>query len=258
MDHAGAKLGEQGPGASTSLLLKLSQFPILFARAVGFGRRRSHLNPGTLNTASVTLVDLGRGPMAITCSHVLAEYRRVRDSGEPVFFQIANVTLDPDAQVIAESTDLDLATIHLSLQQATMLRDDGVVGASIFQPAAWPPNPINENDVVALGGFPGSWREAVALNEIRSNSYSIGATAVSSVAEDHFACRFERDRWVWASRVHTLGDVNDLGGLSGGPVFALRGFRYDLVGIIYEFSRDFDILFLRPAHLIHVDGRIGL
>ena len=76
--------------------------------------------------------------------------------------------------------------------------------------------------------------------------YSIGATAVRSAGEDRFACLFERQRWVSSFR-HELQDLEELGRMSGGPVFRLGYLQWELVGFIYEFSPQYDIMFMRPA-----------
>jgi hypothetical protein len=213
---------------------KLSEFPLLFARSVVFGK----------------------GPIAVTCAHVLGEYRTLRDSGRHLHFQIGNVALDPIAQLIAEDTYLDLATVRLSESQAAALEGDGVAGGSIFRPRGWPLPPVKAGDAVALGGFPARWRERLAFDELELRGFGIGATSVSSVSENHFACRFERDRWRWAFRLDGLNDLQELGGMSGGPAFLHRGIYFDLVGIIYEFSPGLDIMRLRPAHLIKPDGTL--
>jgi hypothetical protein len=227
---------------------KLSEFPLLFARSVVFGQ------PPMNGTA--TLVDFGTGPIAVTCAHVVGEYRTLRDSGRRLPFQIGNVTLDPITQLIAEDPYLDLATIRLSQEQAAALSEDGLAGGSIFQPRAWPPPPVIAGDIVALGGFPGPWRERLAFDALELRGFGIGATSVSSVSEDHFACRFERDRWKWSFRLDGLNDLQELGGMSGGPAFHDRGLHFDLVGIICQFSPGLDVMRLRPAHLIQADGSI--
>jgi len=237
-----------GTKATVKFEQKLSEFPLLFARSVLFGE------PPINGTA--TLVDLGSGPIAVTCAHVLNEYRSLRDSGRHLRFQIGNVVLDPIAQLIAEDPYMDLATVRLSQGQAAALIGDGVVGSSIFRPRGWPLPPVKAGDVVALGGFPGPWRERLAFDELELRGFGIGATSVSSVSEDHFACRFERERWKWSFRLDGLSDLQELGGMSGGPAFLDRGLHFDLVGIVYEFSPGLDIMRLRPAHLIQPDGSI--
>ena len=58
-----------------SLGRMLGQFPILFARAVIFGKQRSQTEAGSINNGTSTLVDFGTGPITVTCAHVLAAYR---------------------------------------------------------------------------------------------------------------------------------------------------------------------------------------
>ena len=58
------------------------------------------------------------------------------------------------------------------------------------------------------------------------------------------------------SRKDELPDLKTLGGLSGGPVFAERPLRRELVGIISDFKETYDIMFLQHAHWIQKDGSI--
>jgi hypothetical protein len=256
MEDAANDVEEAKRLAAGALGQKLSEFPLLFANSVFFGRRSSRQAPTRVNSGTVTLVDFGTGPIALTCAHVLTEYRRLLGSGESVFFQIGNLSLDPLAQLIVESPSMDLATIALSQKQAAIITRDGLSGAAVFQPTTWPSPPVKESDVVALGGFPGTWRERVTSDELDFHGFGIGATFVASVAEDHFACQFERDHWVWAYRIDGLQGLKELGGMSGGPAFIHRGLHYDFVGIIYELSPDYDVMFLRPAQLIRANGSI--
>jgi hypothetical protein len=253
-DKDRAKTDESRRLAARPLGQQLAKFPLRFASAVFFGQPPSRDAPAGVNNGTVTLMNLGAGPIAVTCAHVLAEYRDLRESGKYAVFQIGNVNLDPLAQVIAEDRNIDLATIRLSEGQAARIRKDGLFDTSFFEPSTWPPPPVKESDVVALGGFPGTWRETRSFNELDFPSFSIGATMVTCVAEDHIACQFDRDRWLWPYRADGLKDLRDLGGLSGGPAFVHRGLHYDFVGIIYEFNSEFDIMLLRPAHFIRADG----
>ena len=70
---------------------------------------------------------------------------------------------------------------------------------------------------------------------------------MASVKEDHSVCQFEREYWVETMNRHNHNgmDLHDLGGLSGGPVFIHRELFWELVGIIYEFSPEFDLMYVR-------------
>jgi hypothetical protein len=242
----------------TKLETESAKFPLLFARALTFGRGQLDV----IKNGTATLVNFGSGAIAITCHHNLDGYRKLlSEARQDAFFRIANVDLDPFSQLIDQDPSCDLATIRLSQRQAEELRADGCgPEASIFEPKSWPSPLVEKGESVALGGFPGDLRELISPHWLRRNSFSIGATSVSSVTNHQFACQFERHLWVWASKRHSLEDAQqharELGGLSGGPVFALRGFSYDFVGIIYEFSSNLDILFAKHASLIGADGTI--
>lgn len=238
-------------------------FPILFARAIIFGDRASRHAPTRINSATATLLDLGNGPIAVTCFHVLAEYRK----SEAATFQIGSVRVDPEAQLVSEDCPSDLATIRLLSAQAEAIIEDQILNTSrvfpIFKPESWPPAPVQEGDIVALAGFPAIWRKRLSVfHEFDFYGLAIGATRVTTVEENQFSCRFERSRWVWQSRMDGLSDLlreiggMELGGMSGGPVFAFRENRADLVGFISQFSTALDKMYLKPASLIRPDGTI--
>jgi len=207
-----------------------------------------------LYNGTATLLELGSKKVAITCAHVLEKYTDLRRSERKAIFQIGNIKLDPISQLIAEDHKTDLATILLSDEQAGVMEKNG---RQFFLPVSWPPGLIKEGDWVALGGYPGILRKQVSWNELDLIGYSVGATPVTSVTEEKLGCRFERERWVWGYRSEGMREPENLGGLSGGPAFILRQLHWELAGIMFEFSASFDIMFLRPAHMIHENGSIA-
>jgi hypothetical protein len=235
---------------------KLAKYPLLFSKAAFFGERPAKHKSTYVRNGTVTLVDFGTGPIAITCAHVISDYRKLLKTNERALFQLGNVEFDPLSQLIAEDKRLDLATIRLTPTQAKAITREGEIGACFFQPVSWPPPSLSEGDFIAFGGFPGRWRERRAFDKLVFPSFSSGACRVASVAEDRFACQFERDYWVTAFDIDKREDLEDLGGLSGGPAFIHRGLYWDFAGVIYEFSNDYDIMLLRPAHLFNPDGSI--
>jgi hypothetical protein len=204
-----------------------------------------------LKNGTATLVQLGCNRIAVTCYHVLEEYRRIPGA----IFQIGNVKLDPNEQLLAEQPQADLATIRLSEAQAQALTTSQGIKGDFFQPRSWPPAAVRENDCVAIGGYPGTWRQRISPDVLDFYSYGVGATAVTSVHENRFACQFDRQRWISSFR-DKCPNQEELGGMSGGPVFRLGHLHWELVGFIYEFSPQFDIMLLRPAHIIQADGSI--
>jgi len=226
--------------ALTPLEKTLAEFPLKFAVAVLIAEPSRFDGDVRLTNGTATLVQFGRNRFAVTCSHVLEKYRRTPDA----ILQIGNIKLDPTVQLVAEHPTADLATIRISESQAEGLTACDGMRAEFFQPTSWPPATVRENHCVALCGYPGKWRQRMSPEKIDFYGYSIGATAVTSAGEDRFACLFERQRWVSSFR-HELQDLEELGGMSGGPVFRLGYLQWELVGFIYEFSPQYDIMFMR-------------
>lgn len=113
-----------------------------------------------------------------------------------------------------------------------------------------------EGEYVAFGGFPGDWRSVKSMDELEFNSWSSGATEISSVSENQFVCKFEREYWVAA-----IGDddgiaFSKLGGLSGGPALVDRGLYWDLIGIISQYHEKYDAMFFPLLSAVNIDGTI--
>jgi len=235
---------------------QVGKFPLLFAKPVFFGRLPSKHSPSKVSNGTITLVDLGTGLLGVTCAHVMSGYREMQQQFGNVVFQIGNINLDPLRQLVAEDIALDLTIIKLTDAQVKALNSEGEIGSCVFRPVSWPPPPVTPGDFVAFGGFPGSLRERLSFDELEFPSWSSGACRVEAVADDRFSCVFEREYWVTSFGQKHHMELKDLGGMSGGPAFIHRGLHWDFVGLIYEFSKEFDIMFFRPAALVCADGSI--
>lgn len=235
---------------------KLAKFPLLFSKAVFFGRRPSMMRKGRIWNGSVTLVDLGAGPLAVTCQHVISCFRRMRKCSNKVLFQIGSVELDPLAQLVDEDRRIDLATIRLTPEQAKTLTSEGEIGSCIFHPRTWPSPLLKKGEFVAFGGFPGALRTPVSCDEIAFGTWSSGASEVSSVSEYQFVSAFDRDDWVKSFGVSNRMDFKTLGGMSGGPAFVKRHLYWDFVGIVSEYNANYDAVFFSSAGALHADGTI--
>ncbi len=232
----------------------LSKFPLRFAKAVIFGERPSREKTSWIKSATITLVNFGKGPIGITCAHVLSAYREVLKDFDNTLFQIGDAAFDPLPQLIAEDTDLDLESIELTKDQVKAITADGEIGSCVFEPSSWPPPILKSGDFVAFGGFPGGLRRRPEHDEVVFGSWSIGAASVTTVDEHRFSCQFNREYWVSSFGAKHQTELRDLAGMSGGPAFIHRGLYWDFVGIVYEFSTNFDIMFLRSARIIQTDG----
>jgi hypothetical protein len=234
---------------------EMSKFPLRFATAAFFGDRPKKGRLQKVNNGTVTLLNLDGRRIALTCSHVLEGYRKIY--GTPnTNFQIGDLELNPLDRIIDESSDLDLVTLDLEGLSLREFSNDEGIGTHFFDPVRWPPDRIKQGDFVAFGGFPGLWRQNLSWRELLFDSWSSGATEVTSVSEDHFVCQFEREFWVASLNLHGLEglELRKLGGLSGSPVFIHRSIYWELVGVVYEFSESFDLMYARPTSLLRKDG----
>jgi len=109
-----------------------------------------------------------------------------------------------------------------------------------------------------LAGFPGKYRQTLAFDEIEFSPFCAAGIKVHYAQHDYFTCQFEREFWVKSFGAEESAKHLEpmLGGMSGGPAFVDRGLSWELGGIIYQHSPDFDILRLRPVTLINPDGTL--
>lgn len=236
---------------------QLGKFPLLFAKSVLFGERPSKERPTAISTGSASLVNLGCGPMVVTCEHVVAGYRKMAAKYENVLFQVSDIEIDPLNQLIALDTRLDLATIRLSDAQAKAITSSGPIGSCVFEPKSWPPEPVVKGQFVAFGGFPGSLRTVESFDELVFSSWSSGASEVSSVSEGQFVSSFDREFWVRSFGTDAHLTITDLGGLSGCPAFVNRGLYWDFVGIVSAYHENYDAMFFSAASRLRADGTIA-
>jgi hypothetical protein len=235
---------------------KMGKFPLLFAKAAFFGERPSRERRVEITNGTVTLADLGRGPIAITCQHVIAGFRRMREEVERVIFQLGFVDFDPIEQLIDEDERLDLATIRLTEEQAKAVTSEGEIGSCIFKPASWPPPLPKKDEFVSFGGFPGTLRSVSSFDELEFGSWSSGASEISSVSDFQFVSAFKREYWVKSFGEKHHMDLNALGGMSGGPAFIKRKLYWDLVGIVSQYHENYDTVVFSSLRSVQDDGTI--
>ena len=235
---------------------QMGKFPLLLAKAAFFGERPSRRRRVEMNNGTVTLADLGGGPIAITCQHVIAGVREKQKQVERFIFQLGFVDFDPLEQMIDENERLDLATIRLTAEQAKAVTSEGEIGSCVFKPASWPPPLPALGEFVAFGGFPGSLRSILSFDEVEFGSWSNGASEVSSVSDFQFASVFAREEWVKSFGDQHHIDLNALGGMSGGPAFIKRKLYWDLVGIVSQYHESYDTVFFAALGSIRQDGTI--
>lgn len=236
--------------------VEFEKYPLKFAIPAYFGVRPQSGKPATVNSGTASLVRIGGQPFALTCSHVLEGYRKCLAKGDCIF-QLGNCELDPLSQLKGENAKLDYALIGLTEAQGKEIAKPGgpFDGTFFCDVSQWPPGDMKEGDFVAFGGFPGELRRAMSFEDLSFGSFSSGASRVALVNEDYLVSQFEREFWV--KHGHEA-EPETIGGMSGGPVFAIRHsaetdiMTYEFIGHIYEFSKDYELLYVRLARTLQL------
>ena len=140
--------------ATQGLRENLCQFPSMFAKVIEIRTVDEY------HTATATLADLGHGPLAITCAHVLKDFVEPWKAGKAVI-RVGNVRISPSDLIGFAEDGIDLATIRLSDEQAADLVGEDGIQTQLYQPtpSRWPPQSARAGETVGLGGFPGEWRQ---------------------------------------------------------------------------------------------------
>lgn len=252
-EAANKKLKELAAGP---LGKELSKIPLLYANAAFFGQKPSPKRPTKIFNGTIALIDLGKGPMGITCHHVIQGYREYRKKYEDVLFNIGTVELDPIDQLIDENDKIDLALIQLTSSQVKEITSVGEIGSQVHKPRNWPPAPPEENEFVLFGGFPGCLKTVESKNEFIFSSWSCGGSRIDSVSEYRFISPFEREYWIRSFGKDCLMSLEVLGGMSGGPAFISRGLYFEFVGVLTDYGNNYDAVFFASVQSVNQDGTI--
>ena len=232
------------------------KFPLIFAKVIIFGEPPSRMRPSKVNNATASLIRLPCGPVAITCLHVLEYYRHRLKSGQECLFQLGRCRLDPLKQIISESDRADVVVFALTEAQAQKVTGDGSpIGAQFHEPITWPPRPAAEGDDVAFGGLPGRWKEVLDYDSLQFATFSAGHRETAS-GQLSFLCTVEKEFMVKPFDYKGVEDLTEFGGMSGGPVFAVRSLNLEFVGIIREYSPDTNTFYFTHAGLIAENGEV--
>ena len=241
---------------------ELSKVPMTYAVPVYFGGPPGSAGFPKLNNGTGSLISVGGAKFCITNWHVLDLYRARRASEPELIFQVANVRLDPERVLISENRDYDLAVLGFAEWGAEEAGSDGEVPTQFLDVASWPPELPAMGNFVMFGGYPGYWREVTGPAEVRFDTLSWGAAEVIDSNIERLVCQLQIDKCLVHRAEPGRDQPGELGGLSGGPVLRQKQSEggittFEFVGIIYEYGKEFDCLFIRPASLITEDGRIA-
>lgn len=238
---------------------ELSRFPLLFSKSIFFGQKPSPKRPTKISSGTISLIDIGNGPVGITCQHIVKEYRSFNKKNDNVVCNVGNVQIDLISQLIDENSEIDIAVIGFTKKQITAITSESLIGSNVFKPSQWPPEPPKKDEYVMFGGFPGFLRTIESFDEIVFSSWSHSGTRIDSVSPCRFISPFDRDCWEISFGVEdNLIYLEQLGGLSGCPAFINRGLRNDFVGVVTDYNENLDSMFFASAQSITTKGLINL
>jgi hypothetical protein len=185
-------------------------------------------------TATGAVIDQGGKYFLATAGHVIDELKALGEDGRIQIHMNGKVLGNMASRPIHRSKKLDIGVIALTKDEVETLDNQPIVLEEI------PQEPVQVYDLLAYTGYPGSLKKV----EDRSNIY-LGRVsfigAVETIEPDQFSVRI--DPYRYESEVDAEAqDLEDLGGISGAPVFRIhkfwgsdiQKFNPQLVGFIHE------------------------
>lgn len=191
--------------------------------------------------------------LAVTARHVILEYKRALAEEPATLCQIGNIRFQPEDRLIGIGTRADIATLSITEEEL------GKIGK--HPTSYWPPAPPDDDDRgVLLAGYPAA---ELVMEGPRIGSFGIyAAAAIAQRTTDwQLSCRVE---WDNVREIPGLGSLPprgfDTGGMSGGPVFAIRErngiLSFPLAGVISEGHSSWDTIIADRADFIRADGSV--
>jgi hypothetical protein len=203
-----------------------------------------------IHNGTISFVDTGNTIVGVTANHVYQQYLHDKATRAATICQIGNVTAEPERYLVSADAALDMAVFEFP---SVLLAGTGV---TVHHAAAWPPQQLQATDLVVLGGYPGNRRGERPPNA--EFDFVTLVSRVSQCSDDHASVYLNMPHSYWPQGV-AIGDQPDLGGISGGPVFRLRTEpieMVELVGMIYEASREYELIFSRHISRLSEAGAL--
>lgn len=236
----------------------VSAFPLNFVAPIVFGQLGKNIACPVIRNGTALLIKFNDQPMAITCAHVVEAYCAMLSGYSDIRFKLGNLEFNPLSNIIgiSNSTDLDLVTINLKNEATDLIFEASEIKNGFYEPPKWPPNEVELEDLVSLGGFPGLLRIDDVYSGINARSFSIGGCRVTAKSEKYFVLQIDREQLKQTIGVSDADEIRKFGGISGCPVFILRKHHFELAGIVYQAPDEFDLIRVRPASFLNENGTI--
>lgn len=206
-----------------------------------------------MNSASGVLLKLDR-PLLVTAEHVVESFLK-RQADEPSLeLQVARGSIhNVYERVIGKTKQPDLAVLDLTGLDLHNFAEH----LDFYRPSKWPPSPVIPTLSALLVGFPMKYRGVLPdQRTIKFESLNVH-TQVTSVSNHGFVCAIDAQQMHHPSP-HAVWPQT-YGGISGCPVFAIRGTlisTLELVGIVYEANDNWNIVRAHHAKLISTEGSL--
>lgn len=186
-----------------------------------------------IRNGSTFLVRQADKYLGITCEHVIDEYLSIKAEHEDAVCVIGGQPIDLIEMTIDTSSRKDLAIIDLD---AFGEFPDIGLGQPSYYGMDDPFASVAATDVLIYGGFPGQWRVVSGVRQLEYSTFSLAGELAQDIRDCSFKISIEPESYRRTDLgFRTLNDLVGYGGLSGAPVFAIRGdTSIDPVGIIRE------------------------
>lgn len=204
-----------------------------------------------LQGGTICFVHTGARLIGVTAAHVHLAFLNARDAYPNLGCQIGGYAFEPESRCIALDQRLDVATYGLSELQVNAALAD------IHYAPKWPPD-VNLDDAYVIGGWP--WSLVIRQGEAQnSHAFIHFIGKLSSASPNQLGAVTYTSRSIpWGNE--TLPADTNLGGMSGGPVYRMSESSLatlTLVGTIYEYHKDFEIVLARPLSVLDEQGNIA-
>lgn len=232
---------------------ELTRFPMNFCNACFFGDPAD--NSSKVNNGTITLVKHKNKRFGITNHHVINEFRNRLQNEPEIKFAIGGAEINIEKSIIDEDPSLDLCTLDLQDHEESDFHSHGNVPTHFYEIDNFTTGNLKAGEFVLFGGYPGVWRERPSSNHLIFDTLSSGSTEVNELTTQNIRCELALDKCTITLKENHDEFPENLGGLSGGPVFhhhlSPAGIsQFKLVGIIYEHMAEYDSILARPISFL--------
>ncbi len=192
------------------------------------------------NSGTATLIDLGCGPLVLTCEHVATSFRQFKEIHKDKInaqLYIGGAT-GIDHKIIAWDEELDIATLQLTKDELSRIPNGHNLYGTKFINEVYL-GPIKKNDVVVFAGFPSqpTWRYKTGIKNLFAFHPCVCFSEIVSINDDYIIC--QSDHIIFEKKTsHQLTPIYDPAGMSGGAAFLVChngiNFSCSFIGVISE------------------------